>query len=378
MTKKKICITGGHLTPAVSLIEEITNRKYPWEIIFVGRKKALERDKHTSEEYRIIKKHNILFVSLTTGRLRRFASLDTFLSVLKVPVGLFQSFLICTKHKPDLIVSFGGYVGLPILIAGYFLRIPTVIHEQTDTPGLANRIASIFAKKIFISSKSTQITHPKKTVYTGLPIRYAIFSPPDKSQLKIPLDRKIIYVLGGATGSLFINELMYKTISRLTKKYTVVHQVGRNWINTAGAKRLSLRGDRRKHYFIFSYIDDLDHSWLLSHAGLVISRSGANTIFEIAIREVISVLIPLKVSAYGEQLTNASKLSKAHTAIVLSQSKVTPEILLAAIEEIFSNIEMYKRNAKLYASKLDTNGSKNLVYEIKKILQPDLINSRKR
>jgi UDP-N-acetylglucosamine--N-acetylmuramyl-(pentapeptide) pyrophosphoryl-undecaprenol N-acetylglucosamine transferase len=335
MNKFLICITGGHLTPALSVIEEIQNLKSNWQILFVGRSKAMENDTVVSEECRIIREKNIEFLPLTAGRFRRFISFATIKSFFRIPLGFIQSLRICCTRKPRIIISFGGYVGLPMVVAGWICRIPIVIHEQNQIPGLANRISAYFATRIFVSYPTSIVYfNHNKTIHIGLPIRKVIFHPPTSPTFKYNLNIPILYITGGSTGARSINLLFYPIISRLTKTFNVIHQVGAISLSEAKKFRQNLRSDKRNNYFVFAYVNEKDHAWLLYHAKLVISRSGANTVGELAITQTKTIFIPLPWSAGNEQMHNAQSISRPGRVIVLNQQDLTSEQLLNKILEM--------------------------------------------
>jgi UDP-N-acetylglucosamine--N-acetylmuramyl-(pentapeptide) pyrophosphoryl-undecaprenol N-acetylglucosamine transferase len=199
---KKVFITGGHLTPAVAVIDEIIRRKLPWEIIFIGRMYAVEGSSEKAKEEEVITSKKIRFVPFTTGRLQRAFSLYTIVSLVKIPFGFVQALILCTREKPDIVVSFGGYIALPVVVASYISGIPVLTHEQTRVPGLSNRIIARFARKICISFPDIRHTFPReRTVYTGLPIRKEIFETPLKPAFSLPVKKyPLIYITGGTTG----------------------------------------------------------------------------------------------------------------------------------------------------------------------------------
>src|SRR3989344_6654527 len=165
----KIAITGGHLSPALSVIEKLSKEDV---VLFVGRKHVFEGDKGLSFEYKTITSLNIPFVELTTGRLQRKFTAHTLFSIVKIPYGLAQSFLILRKFKPDVVLGFGGYLSVPVVIAAHILRIPAIIHEQTQDAGLANRMLANYADRICISWETSAKYFPRgKTIFTGNPIR---------------------------------------------------------------------------------------------------------------------------------------------------------------------------------------------------------------
>ncbi len=139
---------GGHFAPALAVIEKLPK---DWELLVVGRKYVFEGDQSFSLEYQTAKKLNIPFKPLTTGRLQRKFTKYTINSLLKIPVGLAQATAILNGFKPDVVLSFGGYVSVPITLSASILRIPIVIHEQTLEAGVANKLVARFARKICIS-----------------------------------------------------------------------------------------------------------------------------------------------------------------------------------------------------------------------------------
>jgi UDP-N-acetylglucosamine--N-acetylmuramyl-(pentapeptide) pyrophosphoryl-undecaprenol N-acetylglucosamine transferase len=334
MKKNKILFTGGHLTPAVAVIEVIQDKYPEWEIVFVGRKTLIEGNNTETEEARIATQKKICFIPISAGRFPQKLDLHIFGILKKIVSGIFQAMIICKYQKPTLIMSFGGYVALPIAIAGFLNNIPIITHEQTSSPGLANRFIAFLAKKICISYPESKSFFPSnKTILTGLPIRNNIYHPPQHPVFTTYDNRPLIYILGGASGSQSINNLIYPIVSKLIKKYWVVHQTGRIWISEAKKIRQNLRGDRRKYYLPIGYVDDLNHSWFINNANLVVSRSGANTVKELEISRTFAILIPLPWSRANEQYLNALAFSKSGLAIILNQDNLTSDKLLTEIED---------------------------------------------
>jgi UDP-N-acetylglucosamine--N-acetylmuramyl-(pentapeptide) pyrophosphoryl-undecaprenol N-acetylglucosamine transferase len=337
MAKIRIAITGGHLTPAMAVIDEIRSRHPEWDIIFIGRRTVFEGSTTESEEERIITGKNVQFLPLTTGRFRRSLDLLTAKSLGKIPLGVWQSVAYCRKYRPDVILSFGGYVAVPVAIAAALGNIPIITHEQTESPGLANRFIARLSKVVCVSSPEavSRFQHPQ-VVLTGLPIRMSLFHPPEKPDFEVSLSRPILYVMGGMTGSAFINTLIRGIVGKLLASYTVIHQAGRQWVSQAKSDRQSLRGDKRKHYFVSAYFDESDHSWILRHSALVIGRSGANTVAELEAFRIPSILIPLPNSSGNEQFENARRLEKSGLAAILEQDSTTPQVMTDTIAHMIA------------------------------------------
>src|SRR3989344_4276520 len=128
----KLVIIGGHLSPALSVIESISKGT---EILFIGRKHSFEGDKAVSLEYKTIHSLGIKFRTIVSGRLQRKITRHTINSLFKFPIGIIQSLFILLKFKPDVVIGFGGYLSLPVAIVSFLLRIPVVIREQTLEAG---------------------------------------------------------------------------------------------------------------------------------------------------------------------------------------------------------------------------------------------------
>jgi UDP-N-acetylglucosamine--N-acetylmuramyl-(pentapeptide) pyrophosphoryl-undecaprenol N-acetylglucosamine transferase len=337
----KIVIIGGHLSPALSVLEALPKDT---KKLFVGRKYALEGDNALSLEYRTITDMKVPFIGLNTGRLQRRITKYTFLSLLKLPFGIVKSFLILILFKPDIVLGFGGYVSIPVTFCAYLLQIPVVIHEQTMGAGLANRIVSRFAKKICISWDSSRKYFPAdKVVLTGNPIRkFPLLE--SKFQLfnnKLP----IIYITGGSSGSHVINVLTEGIIEELLKKYNVIHQTGDtqeyNDFDRLEKKKQSLPEELRENYILQKLIEPSEIGDLLNCASLIVSRSGMNTITELIHFEKPALLIPLPFPQNGEQTKNAKFLERIGLAVVMDQSDLNEKKLLRTIDRMFSELERF-------------------------------------
>ncbi len=366
----KVLLTGGHVTPALAVIAEIKSQKPSWEIVFVGRLYALEGDRTLSEEYRLLEELRVRFLPLTSARWSRSLRWRDLLSLFKFPLGLITAFGYCFREKPSVIMSFGGYVALPVVVAARAMGVPVVTHEQTRRLGLANRIISILAQRICVSFPETLRSWPdKKVVFTGLPIRREIFSPPQKTNFSIDQDVPLIYITGGATGAVSLNELIYQVLPSLTHRFMIVHQTGRKSFSRAQEVWTSLAVEERRHYLPVPYLGVLDHSYFLHLAKLIISRSGANTVGEIAALGKVGLFIPLPWSAGGEQELNAKYLVDYGSAEILEQPKITPELLEKTITFMIARIEVYQKKAQILAPEFVHSGAQQVVAELAKILR---------
>lgn len=323
-----IVITGGHLTPALAIIEEIQKDKQKWQIYYFGRKYALHHNQQTSFEYNIIKsKKNIKFIRLITGKLhRKISKFMFFKDLVKIPIGFLFAFYYLIKIKPDLIISFGGFLSVPVVITGKILGIPSIAHEQTTTLGLANKINSYFVNKICLSFP---ILKHKKAILTGNPIAKNILQAKISENKKLTnfiknSKKPILFITGGKTGSQILNKSIVKIKNKLTKNFKIIHQIGLdpNFKETATENYLRIRFTNNMGY-------------LLKKSDLVISRAGANIVTELATLKTKAILIPIPWSSQNEQYKNAEFLEKTGLARIIEQENLTSKKLLYTINSFY-------------------------------------------
>lgn len=345
----KILITGGHLTPALAIIDEIKrqDKKKEVVIIFVGRKYSLDSEKTFSLEYKEIMLKKIRFIPLQAGRLTRLVSLKSLRSFARFPLGFINSLKIILDEKPDVVMSFGGYLALPIVLWSWFMKIPIYTHEQTIQPGLANKIIAYFAKKVFVAFESSMnYFDKKKAILVGNPIRKSILNV-QKKTFPVLTDKPVIYITGGSLGSHSINLHIADILENLLKRFMVIHQTGatKEYGNLKmmekAAKKIppSLRND----YIVREHFYENELGYVYSLADLVISRAGANTFFELLALEKPTIFIPLPWSSGGEQEKHAQLFEKVGCGKIFHQSQSSNQLLIL-VEEMFNDISKFKKN----------------------------------
>jgi len=363
----KLLITGGHLAPALALIEEIEKTKKDIDIIFVGRKYPMDRERTLSLEYKEINIKNLTFVSLEAGRLTRAITVSSLIGILKIPTGFIKAFFIVNKYRPNYIMSFGGYLALPIVFWGYVFKIPVFTHEQTIKPGLANKLISFFSKKIFVSFEEVKNNFPEhKTYVSGNPVKQSIFKIVEKP-FEIKKDRSVIYITGGSLGSHSINLHIKKIIVSLLNRYIVIHQVGDTKEHHDYEDLLTMRdqlpGKLKSRYFLVKHFFKNQIGYIYNKADLVIGRAGANTFFELLALNKPALFIPLPWSSGREQQHHAEIFVKAGCGEIFHQ--ITPsEKLLRLIDQMINRIDYYKNNFKKLTKFYKKNVAKYLVGEI--------------
>jgi UDP-N-acetylglucosamine--N-acetylmuramyl-(pentapeptide) pyrophosphoryl-undecaprenol N-acetylglucosamine transferase len=336
---KKIFITGGHFAPAKAVIDLLSG----WEIYYVGRKYSMEDDRALALEYQELSHLNYLVI--TTGRLQRkfFTNLgQSIRALLKTPVGLLQAFWWLIRYRPNVVLSFGGYVALPVVIAAWLLNIPIITHEQTQTMGLANRIIALFAKKVMQGSILRKEVIEAKVAETNT-----------------------IFITGGNQGAHVINLAVEKVVESLAKKFRVVHQMGSSSFNDFERAR------KIKNYFPVKFLTGDQQASAMASAKIIISRAGANTLAEIAYFGKPSILIPIPWSSAAEQEKNAKVLADLKMAEVIPQDKLSGKTLLSTIEKISKNYDQYLENAKESKTLVDPHAAEKIVEEINVILEAE-------
>lgn len=226
--KKHIVITGGHLSPAWATIKELKSQRL-WQITYLGRRYSSTHTRHPSDEARFIPTLGISFIGITTGRLPTRIKVSSLTNFIHLPLGWIQIFFILRQIHPNVVLSFGGYLGLPAVASARLLGIPSIIHEQTATTGLANSLAITLASRIAVSFPSSLKHFPAhKTTLTGNPLRLEIFTTNKRflSKTHHLAVRPIIYITGGNQGARDLNLPLIQALPKLLKKYSIIHQIG--------------------------------------------------------------------------------------------------------------------------------------------------------
>jgi UDP-N-acetylglucosamine--N-acetylmuramyl-(pentapeptide) pyrophosphoryl-undecaprenol N-acetylglucosamine transferase len=319
--------TGGHVTPAIAVHDELKRRDIETEFLWIGSTTGIEGKEAA--------RAGIPFTTIQTGKFRRYFDLKTVTDAGRLPIGIVQAASQLRRFQPDVVFSTGGFVSVPTVVAAQFFA-PVVTHEQTAIVGLANKINAKFAKVFAVSYESTMASANglgRKMIVTGNPVRAALKTgnaDRAREHFGFTPDLPIIYVTGGARGASAINQRITAILPHLLERAQVVHQTGDRAANPdydlAVAERARLPEHLQARYapreFIGSEISDLYAS-----ASLVIGRAGAGTIAEIAYLGLPAILIPLPGSGGGEQDRNADLLARCGGAIVLSQPDATADRL---------------------------------------------------
>ena len=350
--RRKIVLTGGgtagHVTPNIALLPAL--REAGYEIAYVGSEDGIEKE--------LMLDCGVPYVGVPTGKLRRYFDLKNFTDPFRVIKGFSEARRFLKRYRPDVVFSKGGFVSVPVVRAAASLKIPCVIHESDMTPGLANRLCYGAAAKVCCNFPETMKKLPgKKAVLTGTPIRADLFAGDREEGLRIcgfktetdasaaeaadsagnvPDSMKpVLLIMGGSQGPQSVNEAVRAHLDELLKDFCVIHLCG------AGKYDTSL--DNVGGYRQFEYVkDDLKH--LFAAADVIVSRAGANAIFEILALQKPNLLIPLSVGTRGDQILNARSFEAQGFSKVLVESEeegVLDKKLVSTVRDLYSEREKY-------------------------------------
>lgn len=328
---KRIVLTGGgtagHVTPNIALLPGLKELGY--DIHYIGSYDGIEKE--------LIKQFDIPYHGISSGKLRRYFDLQNFTDPFRVLKGFREAKKIIKTLKPDVIFSKGGFVSVPVVIAGKQCRVPTIIHESDMTPGLANKLAMPSASKVCCNFPETLKHLPEgKAVLTGCPIRSELLTGNRNAALHycgLTPDKPVILIVGGSLGSVIVNRAVRAVLPELLQDFQVIHLCGK------GKTDSSLKD--LKGYIQFEYIKD-ELKDLFALADIVISRAGANAICEILALHKPNLLIPLSANASrGDQILNARSFERQGFSVVLEEEELNDTSLLTSIRKLYSNQNNY-------------------------------------
>ena len=325
MKSKKIFIagggTGGHIYPAVAIARAIQNLNPNIEIHFVGTETGLEK--------KIVPKEGFPLHLIQGGKLNFSGGIINKISTLvRLPIGLIQSFILIFKFRPDFVLGVGGYASGPFVLAAALSGGSTAIWEANALPGMANRWLSFFVDKCFVVfEEAKRFLNNRQILTTGMPLRAEI----ENAKLSARQDSKFhLLSFGGSQGARAITTALSDAVlqgGEWTKNLAVVHQIG----------SLDFEKVQKKYQgsqdivTAFEFIYDMPkyYSW----ADLIVCRGGAGTLSEIAAYGVPAIVIPLPL-ADNHQQKNAEELVSANASVMLPQKNLTPESLITEIQKL--------------------------------------------
>jgi UDP-N-acetylglucosamine--N-acetylmuramyl-(pentapeptide) pyrophosphoryl-undecaprenol N-acetylglucosamine transferase len=316
--------TGGHLYPGISIARELL-RMPGNEVLFVGTEQGIEA--------RVLPKEGLPLRFITAGKLKGMGVASVLKTLITLPRSVYQSLRLLREARPDVALGVGGYASAPVMFSGWLLRVPTIIVEPNSYAGLANRMLAALVDRVVLCFPGTNRMNffpGKKTVVTGPLARKGIDQGNREKALKdfgLAQGKFTVLVFGGSGGAHAINMAMKEAARLLAdmQNLQVLHQTGDKDVEEVKAGYR----DAKMRAAVFPYIYDMAGAY--AAADLVVSRSGATTVAELAVCGKPAVLIPYPFAADNHQEYNARTLAGRGNADVIVQKDLTPDALAAAI-----------------------------------------------
>ena len=325
--------SGGHVIPAIPVMERLLAAGH--RVSFVGTRSGYESG--------LLKAVAISYYGISAGKLRRYFSWSNVRDAGRVVLGLIEAFRLVRRLRPDVIFSKGGFVAFPVVFAGWLCRVPVLGHESDFSPGLANRLSQPFLKTLCTSFAQTQVHgFGGRIVHTGTPLREAMLrGEPARARQQFRLDpqKPVLLVTGGSLGAVVLNAVVRTALPALLREFEVVHVCG------PGRMQASALAGYHQYEFI-------NEGWgdLFALATVVVSRAGANSLFELLSLGKLTLLIPLSAAASrGDQLENAEYAKQQGYSLVIPEADLDEATLVAGIHHLLQDRPQYERSLATFA-----------------------------
>jgi len=319
--------TGGSVAPLLAVIKELQKKHPDWKIGFFGSMSGIERE--------MVKKENLKYYPIFSGKLRRYFSFKNFLDILNIIVGFIQSFIYLLILRPKAVLSAGSFVSVPVAYSAYLLNVPVFSHQQDIKVGLANKLMALVSKKVSVTFSRSVDDFKSKAVLTGNPVREEFKNiNRNKEELLNKYNLKpnlpILLALGGGTGAQGINDLISKSYDNLKDKVQVIHILGNR-------KPGNIKDD---NYHSYSFLEAKKIAEVLYLSDLVISRCGLGLITELSYLAKPTIFIPMPSS---HQEDNANYIKKYQAGIVLAQNTIIPKEFSKKVLDILGDDELREK-----------------------------------
>jgi len=361
--------TGGHVAPALAVAETLRRRDPHIDMLYVGSVAGVES--------RLAAEAGIPFRGVAVGKLRRSSrgplgllTKKNLADALRVPVGIVQAFRAVGGFRPDAVLSTGGYVCVPTVVAAWLRGVPVLTHEQTVTIGLANRIAGHFARRIALTFGGSVDDLParlrQRSFVTGNPVRKAVFGGDRERASRrfgfSPADDNLpcLWVTGGAQGSRLINRAVAGAIETLTESARVLHQCGSGELPEMEMAHAAAPEEVRRRWTVVPFLDSdaIGDAWAI--CDLLLGRAGAGTITEVCAVGRAAVFVPLEPAGGDEQNRNAKWLANDGAAWILPQGMCSPESVRDTVLPLLQDPQVRRERAGRASAKAIPDAAERL------------------
>ena len=341
--------TGGHIYPALAIINKIKEKEPNSEFLYIGTHNRMEKD--------IIPKHNIPFKSIEIYGFNRRNLFKNFKTIKCLIKARKECKRIIKEINPDIVIGVGGYVTVPVIMAAHTLKIKTFIHEQNSVAGKANLTLSKYADLIGVSFKSSMKEFPNdKTIFTGNPCGEAALNikPAQKSEFKLNDNKKLVLFVMGSLGATLVNKFLVNTMKLFNNKdYEILYVTGNKDYDSI------IKNKFPNNVKVVPYIDNLTR--IMKKSDLIVTRAGASTLSEIIALDLPSILIPSPYVPNNHQYKNALDLVDEGAAILIEEKELKGDIIIRKIDEILSD-ENKLKEMKSNLKSLKIDNSADLIY----------------
>jgi UDP-N-acetylglucosamine--N-acetylmuramyl-(pentapeptide) pyrophosphoryl-undecaprenol N-acetylglucosamine transferase len=315
--------TGGHVIPALAIARDLRD-SHGAEVRFVGTARGLET--------RLVPEAGFPLELIKVGQLKNVSLATRARTLLDLPLGLLRCVELLRSFRPDVVVGVGGYASGPAMMAAILLRVPTLAFEPNAVPGLANRLVGKWVSAAAVNLEETR-RYFRRAKVTGTPVRPEFFA----IEPKIVGQRKRLLVFGASQGARVLNETMPKIMERLlavVPNLDVMHQTGARHAESTMAtyERLGVGFERLR---VTPYLDDMAGQF--AEADLIVCRSGASSVAEIAAAGRAAVLVPFPQAADDHQRKNAEAFVAAGAAELIIEAELTEERLLGVLRSLLED-----------------------------------------
>jgi UDP-N-acetylglucosamine--N-acetylmuramyl-(pentapeptide) pyrophosphoryl-undecaprenol N-acetylglucosamine transferase len=361
--------TGGHIYPALAVAVQL-REEYQAEILFLGSDDGLETEIVPAAGFRL--------ATIKAGKLRRYISWETITGVMRVPVGMIEAINLVGQFRPGVAFTSGGYVAVPAGLAARFERVPLLMHQQDVPPNLSNRLVAPLATRISVAFADSLAYFPaRKTLQLGNPLRQAMLdvrqTPPQEARRALGFERQepLLLVTGGSQGARHLNQTVGKALPDLLAHCQVLQISGNALYNETRELCESVLAAQdeavRRRYRLVAYLNE-EMPLALQAADLVLCRSGASTLSELAALGKPSILVPLPPAiGSSPQEANAEMFGRNQAARVMKDGDLKPQVLVENVTSILASSTLLEAMSNAASSFAKPQATQEIAAEIVKI-----------
>lgn len=334
--------TGGHVYPALAVAAQL-RKQYQAEILFLGSDDGLETQLVPAAGFRL--------ATVKAGKVRRYISWQTVKGMMRIPVGAVQAIEVVRKFRPDAIFTSGGYVAVAAGVAAYLNRVPLLMHQQDVPPNLSNKQVAPLATRISVAFEDSLAFFPaRKTKVLGNPVRQELLDIRQvgpllaRERFGLVGEEPMLLVTGGSQGARHLNQVVCQALPALLKTCQVLQISGRDLhqetLEQANSVLANADPALRARYRLVPYLNE-EMAAALQAADLVLCRSGASTLSELAALGKPGLLVPLP-PAIGKspQEANAAMFERRRAGLVIKNADLEPRVLVERVNYIMASPEL--------------------------------------